>query len=71
MMEALEKIPFQMCKDLILNGTPDDIIGKFEEYAKLGVKHIVIINLTTQCDLFKLQDSYACIKKVIDYFKGN
>ena len=71
MMEALEKIPFQMCKDLILNGTPDDIIRKLEEYAKLGAKHIVLINSTPMCDLFKLQDSYTCIKKVIDYFKGN
>ncbi len=71
LMEAYDKIPTEMCKDFFVVGTPDDIIGKFEEYAKIGAKHIVIVNYTIMCDLRKFQSSYNCIKKVLDYFKDS
>ena len=69
-LEIYEKIPIQMCKDLYLNGTPDEIIGKIEDFAKIGAEHIVIFNHTILCDINKLTSSYICIKKVLDYFKG-
>ncbi|MFX0049603.1 MAG: LLM class flavin-dependent oxidoreductase, partial [Candidatus Hermodarchaeota archaeon] len=69
-MEALERISFQMCKELILNGTPDEIIAKIEEYAKVGAKHIILVDIAIQCDLFKGAESYNCMKEVITYFKG-
>jgi phthiodiolone/phenolphthiodiolone dimycocerosates ketoreductase len=69
-LELYNKIPIQMCKDFYLNGTPDEIIGKIEEFAKIGAEHIVIFNHTTLCDVNKITSSYICIKKVLDYFKG-
>ncbi|MFX0036970.1 MAG: LLM class flavin-dependent oxidoreductase [Candidatus Hermodarchaeota archaeon] len=69
LIDAFEKIPIEMCKDFYLVGTPDDIIGKLEEYAKIGVKHIVIHNLTSACDIRKVQSSTLCIKKVLDHIK--
>jgi len=70
LLEAFEKIPLEMCKDYAISGTPDEIIGKLEKYAKIGAKHIVMFNYTPICDLFKLETSYTCVKKVLDYFKG-
>ena len=69
LLEAFEKIPFQMCKDYAVNGTPDDIIKKIEDYAKNGAKHVVIFDFTPLADIQKLLTSPKCIKKVLDYFK--
>ncbi len=69
LLEAYDKIPIKMCKDFYLAGTPEDIIEKIEEYAKIGAKHIIILNYTIMCDIQKFQSSYNCIKKVLDYFK--
>ena len=68
-MEAYEKIPLQMSKDYYLNGTPEDLIEKVEKYIKIGAKHIVLFDCTAVCDVYKLQNSSLCIKKVLDYFK--
>ena len=69
-MEAYEKIPVKMCKEYYLNGTPDEIIEKVEDYIKVGAKHIVFHDSTTICDVNKNQSAYLCLKKVLDYFKG-
>jgi len=70
LMEAYEKIPIKMCKDYYLNGTPDEIIEKVEKYIKIGAKHIVFGEAASGCDINKVQSSYICLKKVLDYFKG-
>lgn len=69
-LEAIEKIPKKMCEDIFLYGTPDEIIGKIEEYAKVGLKHIVIQNATIFSDIKKIKTSFNCLKKVLNYFKG-
>ena len=70
LMEAYEKIPLEMSKDYYLNGTPEELIEKVEKYIKIGAKHIVFFDTTTVCDVYKMQSSALCIKKVLDYFKG-
>lgn len=69
-LEALNKIPNKMCDDNIMHGTPDEIISKIEEYAKVGLKHIVFYNTTYLADMSKIKSSFACLKKVLNYFKG-
>ncbi len=69
-LEALSKIPHKMCDDSILHGTPDEIIGKIEEYAKVGMKHIVLANATFLNDLSKTKSSYHHMQKVLNYFKN-
>jgi phthiodiolone/phenolphthiodiolone dimycocerosates ketoreductase len=69
-VEALEKIPTQMCEDYFTSGTPEEIIDKVERYIKSGAKHIVFFDYTTTCDLTKMESSTPCLKKVVDYFKG-
>jgi len=70
LLEAYEKISFKMCKDFYLNGTPDEIIEKVEDYIKIGAKHIIFFDYTPLCDINKLQSSTSCLKKVLDYIKG-
>jgi len=69
LLEAYEKIPMQMAKDYYVNGTSDEIIEKVEKYIKIGAKHIVFIDYTTICDVYKNQSAYGCLKKVLNYFK--
>lgn len=70
MLEALSKIPTELCNEFILHGTPDEIISKIEDYAKVGLKHIVLYNITYNCDITKIKSSFGCIKKILQYFKG-
>jgi phthiodiolone/phenolphthiodiolone dimycocerosates ketoreductase len=69
LLEAYNKVPNEMCRDFFVVGTPDNVIGKIEEYIKIGAKHLVFFNSTLWCDVNKANSSYICIKKVLDYFK--
>jgi phthiodiolone/phenolphthiodiolone dimycocerosates ketoreductase len=69
MLEMLEKIPAKMCRDFYLNGTPDDIISQIEEYARIGVKHVILFNVSILCGLKYIPRSNECMKKIIDYYK--
>jgi len=70
MLEILEKIPTKMCRDFYLNGTPDEIIGQIEKYAKIGVKHIILFNVSILCGLKYIPRSNKCMKSIIKYFRN-
>jgi hypothetical protein len=70
MLEILEKIPTKICHDFYLNGTPEDIIGQIEKYAKVGVKHIILFNVSIFCGLKYIPSSNKCMRKIIEYFKN-
>jgi len=70
MLDALEKVPTKMCEDHYLHGTPDEVIGQIEKYAKIGMKHIAINNMTFFFDIRKIKSSFDCMKKILAYFKG-
>jgi phthiodiolone/phenolphthiodiolone dimycocerosates ketoreductase len=70
MLEALEKVPTKLCEDHYLHGTPDEVIGQIEKYAKIGMKHIAINNMTFFFDIRKIRSSFDCMKKILAYFKG-
>ncbi len=67
-LEAIDKIPAKMCDDNTLHGTPDEVISKIEEYAKVGLKHIVFYNTTYLADITKIKSSFGLLKKVLQYF---
>jgi len=69
-LDALEKIPRKVCEDYYLYGTPDEVIGEIEKFAKVGMKHIVLSNMTFFFDVSKLRSSFNCMKKVVEYFKS-
>lgn len=70
-LDAINKIPHKMCNDSILHGTCDEVISKIEEYAKVGMKHIVLTNITFLSDISKIKSSFHNMQKVLNYFKGN
>jgi phthiodiolone/phenolphthiodiolone dimycocerosates ketoreductase len=70
MLEILEKIPTKICHDFYLNGTPEDIVGQIEKYAKVGVKHIILFNVSIFCGLKYIPSSNKCMRKIIEYFKN-
>lgn len=69
MLDALEKVPAKLCEDHTLHGTPDEVIGQIEKYAKIGLKHIAIFNITFFLDIRKMKSSFGCMKKILTYFK--
>ncbi len=70
MLQILEKIPTKMCRDFYLSGTPDEVIGQIENYAKVGVKHIILFNISILCGLKYIPRSNKCLKMVIKYFRN-
>lgn len=70
MLEALEKVPTKLCEDNFLHGTPDEVIGQIENYAKIGLKHVALNNMTFFLDIRKIKSSFKCMKKILTYFKG-
>lgn len=69
-MEAIGKVPTKICEDSYLSGTPDAVIGRIEKYVEIGLKHIILFNITYYCDADKTKSSFNCMKKILDYFKG-
>jgi len=69
MLEAINKIPDALCDDIFLHGTPDEVIKQIEDYAKVGLKHIILWNMTFASDLSKIKSSFRGLKKVLEYFK--
>ena len=59
-----------MCEGYYLHGTSDEIIGQIEEFARIGMKHVVLCNMTFFFDIRKVGSSFGCMKRVVEYFKG-
>jgi len=70
MLEALEKVPRKICEDYYTYGTPDEMIGRIERFSKVGMKHIVLFNMTFFFDVRKMKSSFKCMKKIMEYFRG-
>jgi len=69
-LQILEKIPNKMCHDFYLNGSSDEVIGQIENYSKVGVKHIILFNVSILCGSKYIPRSNKCMKKIISYFKN-
>jgi phthiodiolone/phenolphthiodiolone dimycocerosates ketoreductase len=69
-ISALGKVPREVCERAFLFGTPEQIVRKIEEYAELGLQHIVLWNCTFFCDFTKLGDSFHCMDEVMRTFKS-
>ncbi len=68
-LNAISKIPRKMCEDHYMHGTPDEIISQIEKFARLGMQHIVLCNMTFFFDVSKMRSSFNCMKKIVGYFK--
>jgi phthiodiolone/phenolphthiodiolone dimycocerosates ketoreductase len=66
---ALEKIPLEVVKECFIWGNVEEVIDKLDMYRKAGAQTVVLWNLTFLGDASKIKSSYACIDKVVEYFK--
>ena len=69
-LDALERVPRKLCEDYYIYGTPDEIITQIEKFANVGMKHLVLSNMTYFFDVSKLSSSFNCMKKVLEYFNS-
>lgn len=68
LLEGIKGIPYNAIADIFAFGTPDDCIGKIEEYRKAGAKHF-LINLFAPPDSLKSMLQFYS-NKVLSYFQG-
>jgi phthiodiolone/phenolphthiodiolone dimycocerosates ketoreductase len=64
-LEAIGKIPRKVSEYFIMHGTPDDVVKELKEFAKVGLQHVVLENITFLGDLSKVRSSYACMSEVV------
>lgn len=69
-LDALDRVDRKLCEDYYIYGTPDEIIGQIEKFANVGMKHLVLSNMTYFFDVSKLSSSFNCMKKVLEYFSS-
>ncbi|AGK61725.1 Coenzyme F420-dependent N5,N10-methylene tetrahydromethanopterin reductase-related flavin-dependent oxidoreductase [Archaeoglobus sulfaticallidus PM70-1] len=69
-LSLVEKIPDEVVRLAYVAGTLEEVIQKFDEYARAGVEHFVIWNLTYFGDVTKLKTSYQLIDELMTHFKS-
>jgi len=68
-LEAVEKIPLEVMMECFIWGNVEEVIEKLDKYRKAGAQTVVLWNFTFLGDANKVKSSYACIDKVVGYFK--
>jgi len=68
-LEALDKVPEKVVEYCLFHGTKDEILGKVENLAKVGLQHIVFWNLTGMIKPTKNRESLEIIKGILNYIK--
>ncbi len=69
-LKASALVPEELVHDIVLHGTPDDMVRKVREYEALGCEHIVLWNITFLADLMKIRDSFRLLDDVLVALKG-
>jgi|Deesub1362A_J573_1020465.scaffolds.fasta_scaffold00262_51 phthiodiolone/phenolphthiodiolone dimycocerosates ketoreductase len=68
-LKAIQKIPMEVIKQSFIWGNVEDVIEKLDVYRKAGAQTVVFWNFTFLGDVSKVKSSYACIDKLVEYFR--
>jgi phthiodiolone/phenolphthiodiolone dimycocerosates ketoreductase len=68
-MRAIDAMPFDVVHDATLHGTPAEIAAKIEPYAKVGLRHIALWNVSFFAELERSGSSYALLTEAKDELK--
>lgn len=68
-LNAIQKIPMKVIKQSFIWGNVEDVIEKLDMYRKAGAQTVVFWNFTFLGDVGKVKSSYACIDKLVEYFR--
>ncbi|MFW9861586.1 MAG: LLM class flavin-dependent oxidoreductase [Candidatus Thorarchaeota archaeon] len=69
-MQAIEQVPKEVLDWFYIAGNAETIIKKLEEYARAGMNHIILWNITGMFDLERVRSSYKVLKEILAYVKG-
>ncbi|MFQ6123320.1 MAG: LLM class flavin-dependent oxidoreductase [Candidatus Heimdallarchaeota archaeon] len=69
-LKMLDLINPEVMEAVFLHGTRNDIIKHLEEYYRVGLRHIIIWNITGMIDPTKYRMSLSILLELLDYIKG-
>ncbi len=69
-LQAMDRIPEDVLEYCFIHGTEDEIIEIVEDFARVGLQHIVFWNLTGMIEPTKNRESLEILKSVLRYIKG-
>lgn len=64
-LKASAQVPDELMHDIVLHGTPDDLVERVREYETLGCEHIVLWNITFLADPTKVGESFRLMDEVL------
>jgi phthiodiolone/phenolphthiodiolone dimycocerosates ketoreductase len=70
MLAALDSIPDEVAQEYILHGTPDEVVETVRQYEELGLRHVVLWNISFLGDLTKIGSSYRLVDEVMRSLKA-
>lgn len=65
-LAAVAKVPLAAVHEVILHGTPDELVAQLAAYADQGLQHVVFWNVTFVADLSKLRASFDLLRVVVE-----
>jgi phthiodiolone/phenolphthiodiolone dimycocerosates ketoreductase len=69
-LNAIDQVPDEVLDQFYMSGDAEKIIKMLEEYARVGLQHIILWNVTGMFDLEQVRGSYKVLKEVLAYVKG-
>jgi phthiodiolone/phenolphthiodiolone dimycocerosates ketoreductase len=69
-LEVINAVPFEVCHEFIIHGTPEEIAEYVEPYIEAGATHIALQNVTFAADERKLSSSFRLMSELVKYIKG-
>jgi len=64
-LKAVEKVPFEVVEAFSIHGTPEEVVDEIQQYAQLGLQHIVLWNIGFLADLSKTRSAFEGLAKVV------
>lgn len=63
-VKAMSKVPREVAEYYTLNGTPEDVAEHVKALAGVGLRHIVLWNITAFADPARARSSFQCMDRV-------
>ncbi len=68
-IRAIDGVPFEVVHDATLHGTPAEIAEKLGPYARIGLEHVALWNITFFAEVERTGPSYALLTETKDELK--
>ena len=68
-LRAIDEVPEAVLQEFYMMGDADAIIGKLEQYARQGLQHMILWNVTGMFDLRRTLESFQVMKQILSYVR--